>query len=135
MFYTVVVINTLFASLIAAPVLMFLAKMMKVENVTFKNSYLTSLFSLLSVYALWFILVQVEIVSPKMRLGILRGKDDALVALILHFLFTFISYVAYGKKLWKTTLKKAILVNIIWVIINTIIALFLLMYVSKAMKG
>jgi drug/metabolite transporter (DMT)-like permease len=135
MFYIVVIVNTLFASLIAAPVLMFLAKMMKVENVTFKNSYLTSLFSLLSVYALWFILVQVEIVSPKMRLGILRGKDDALVALILHFLFTFIAYVAYGKKLWKTTVKKAILVNIVWVIINTIIALFLLMYVSKAMKG
>lgn len=135
MFYTVVIVNTLFASLIAAPVLMFLAKMFKVENVNFKNSFLTSLFSLLSVYALWFILVQVEIISPKMRLGILRGKDDALVALILHFLFTFVAYATYGKKLWGTTLKKSILVNVTWVVINTIIALFLLMYVSKAMKG
>ncbi len=114
-------VNVIVGALIGGLVIfVFGKKVMKVEGVTYFNSFLVCLISTLSICAFWYL--GTESFAKELVMAIFRKDGGALVtAVVINLVFSLIVYTLTSKLLWKCTYAKALLTNLLWIVLYTIL--------------
>lgn len=117
----ITIIGILFSSAIGGLLLKILAKAIaKIDNATFKNSFLISLFSTI-IIGLLYTLIGFETIS----------NFSLLLIVLFNFFSISVIYILVSKLIWKCSFLESFKANIIWIMLYLIFLIITLKYIGQ----